>query len=80
MTTAYILKRDWQSGHGIKETLYLGYNDQKRIDCLPDKNNALHMTKEECEEWLLILSNSQLWNIEEVVLENNETQQTEDVK
>lgn len=60
----FILKRPWQSITGIQEILYLGYNDENKIDCIPNRNKAKVMTCEECEEWLLVLANRNMWSIE----------------
>lgn len=62
----YILKRPWQSRHGVREILYLGYNESNRVICVSNKDEAIIMTKEDCEGWLLILADSKMWSIEEV--------------
>ena len=62
----YILKMFWQSKTGIQEVLYLGYNESGKTDCVSDKDKAKRMTKEDCEDWLLILANGNRWSIEEV--------------
>ena len=38
---SYILKRPWQSKSGFQEMLYLGYNDNNKIDYVPKKEQAL---------------------------------------
>lgn len=65
MKQQYILKRVWQSKTGLQEFLYLGYNNKNKIDCISNKEKAIRMTKEECEEWLLVLSGKRMWSIEE---------------
>ena len=60
----FILKRIWQSRHGLKEYLYLGYNEFNHIDCIADRNKAKIMTYDECKDWKLILTNSDEWTIE----------------
>ena len=65
----YILKRPWQTKTGLQEELYLGYNENNKIDCVAEKDKAIKMTKEECEDWLLIITDRRMWSIEEVVEE-----------
>ena len=64
--TKCILKRIWQSQTGLRETLYLGYDEYNKLRCIPEKEKAKVMTKEECEEWLLVLSQPKAWSIEEI--------------
>ena len=66
----YILKRPWQTSFGEQYILYLGYNENNHIDSILEKDRAKRMTKEECESWLLILTNRHLWSIEEIKEEN----------
>ena len=58
MSGKYILKRPWQSRHGLQEELYLGYNENNRLDYITNIKAAKVMTEEECKEWLLVLANS----------------------
>jgi hypothetical protein len=60
----FILKRMWQSKTGLREELYLGYNEDNKLDCITDRNKAKVMTYEECKEWQLILMNRNMWSIE----------------
>ena len=53
-----ILKRKWQSKTGLQEELYLGYNENDKLDYISNLQKAKVMTKEECQEWLLVLTNS----------------------
>lgn len=53
-----ILKRKWQSKTGLQEKLYLGYNEDNKLDYIADLPKAKVMTEEECKEWLLVLTNS----------------------
>lgn len=63
----YILKRNWQSKIGAQEILYLGRNSDNKIDCVENKEEALVMTKEDAEGWLLIIPHGhKLWSIEEI--------------
>lgn len=74
----YILKMTWQSKTGVQGVLYLGCNELGKMDCVPDKDKAKRMTKEDCEGWLLILANGNRWSIEEVeVTETQNTNETE---
>ena len=65
----YILKRPWVTTFGQQYILYLGYNENNRIDSVLEKEHAKQMTKEDCESWLLILTDRHLWSMEEVVPE-----------
>ena len=83
MEQQYILKRVWQSKTGFQEFLYLGRNENNKIDCIPDKEKAIKMTKTECEEWLLVLSEKRMWSIEEdntptPTLENQNQEENKD--
>ena len=53
-----ILKRKWQSKTGLQEELYLGYNENDKLDYISNLQKAKVMTEEECQEWLLVLTNS----------------------
>lgn len=77
----FILKRIWQSKTGFQEELYLGYNEDNKLDCIPDRSKAKIMTYEECKEWQLILMNRHMWSIErfEEMTYESETQE-ENVK
>ena len=71
----------WQSKIGLQEELYLGYNEDNKLDCITDRNKAKVMTYEECKEWQLILMNRNMWSIErfEEMTYESETQE-ENVK
>lgn len=74
MSKNYILKRKWQSRHGLQEELYLGYNANNKLDCIPDIKKAKPITEEEIQEWLLALPNSRVWIVDalpEEYLQNN---------
>ena len=64
MSKHYILKRKWQSRHGLQEELYLGYNESDKLDCITDLPQAKKMTQEECEEFKAMLPNSKVWVID----------------
>lgn len=68
----YILKRPWQSRSGDQEELYLGYNENNKLDCIPDLPKAKKMTQKECEEFKSILANSKMWIIDVVSEEESE--------
>lgn len=70
----YILKRPWQSRHGHQEELYLGYNENNKLDCIVDLPKAKKMTQEECEEFKSILANSKVWVIDVAPEEINQEQ------
>lgn len=63
-TKKYILKRNWQSKSGIQEELYLGYDNQDKLDCIADLPKAKKMTQEECEEFKAMLPNNKVWVID----------------
>ena len=60
----FILKRSWQSKSGVQEELYLGYNDNDKLDCISDLPKAKKMTEEECKEFKSMLLNSRMWVID----------------
>ena len=75
MDKRYILKINWKSKLGYQEDLYLGRDVDDKIKCIPERDRAMRMTKEDAECWKLILANSKMWTIEEVtdeVKENND--------
>ena len=80
MSNKHILKLPWQSKSGIQEDLYLGYNDNNKLDYIVDLPRAKVMTEEECKEWLLILKNSKRMVIDTLPEEFNEeeTKSTEE--
>lgn len=75
----YILKRNWKSKSGYSEILYLGYNEQNHLDCVPDKEKAIKMSKEDCKGWISVLYGHSIWTIEEIVNEEEkeETRESE---
>lgn len=64
MEQQYILKRPWRSKSGIQEELYLGYNENNRLDCISDLPKAKQMSQKECEEFKSILTNSKVWVVD----------------
>ena len=69
-----VLKRFWQSRLGIQEELYLGYNENNKLDCITDLPKAKKMTLEECEEFKTMLLNSKVWVIDVLPEEFNQDQ------
>lgn len=68
----FILKRNWQSKTGLQEVLYLGFNENNKLDCITDIKKAMTMTQEECERFKSILANSQMWIVDIMPEEINE--------
>jgi hypothetical protein len=73
----FILKCNWQSKTGLQEELYLGYNENNKLDCVSDLKRAKKMTQEECEDFKVILANSKAWVIDTVIEEEIEVTQEE---
>ena len=80
MDKKYVLTRPWTSAHGISETLYLGYNSFDHIDCVPELEGALVMTKEDAEDWLLIVTARDKWSIKEIDVPEEEVGSREEIK
>lgn len=73
----YRLKKLWQSRSGLQEVLYLSFKNN-RIDCTNIKEDALVMTKEDAESWLIILPRGKsAWSMEQIEIkeEQNVTQE-----
>lgn len=75
----YVLKRVWQSKSGVQEFLYLGYNDNGKMDCVANIEKAKRMTEEECEQWLLVVAGKKFWSIEKLEDTQNDLENKTDL-
>ena len=66
----YYLTCNWTSKHNVHLKLYLGYEEDK-MSCVDNKELALQLTMDECNDWLSVLNTKYGWTTEQIVEESN---------